>query len=301
MGIVRRSEWVDRNAEEIARKADVVILTIGFDSASETEGWDRSFSLPPGQEELIQRIARVNKNMVVVITSGGGVDMGAWIDRVPGVIEAWYPGQEGGTALAEILFGDVNPSGRLPVSFERRWEDNPSHDHYYPAAGTNRIEYSEGVFVGYRGYDDSHTRPLFPFGFGLSYTTFRFDDLVVSPAKPAATATAADGPLFQASFSVSNTGARLGAAIAELYIADGHASVARPPKELKGFVRIDLKPGETRRVSIPLDARSLSFYDVKTQRWRAEAGAFKVMIGSSSEKIELFSELKLDETIVTAP
>jgi beta-glucosidase len=299
MGVVRRGEWVDRNAEQIARQADAVILAVGFDPASETEGWDRSFSLPPGQEELIQRIASVNKNTVVVITSGGGVDMGAWIDHVPGLIEAWYPGQEGGTALAEILFGDVNPSGRLPVTFERRWEDNPSHDHYYPAAGTNRIEYNEGVFVGYRGYERDHIRPLFPFGFGLSYTTFRFNDLEVSPAKriPAP----ASGPLFEVAFSISNTGSRPGAAVAEIYVADQHASVPRPPKELKGFVKSDLKAGETRRVSVPLDARSLSFYDVRSQQWRAEAGTFKVMVGSSSENIELSGELKLNDTMVTAP
>jgi beta-glucosidase len=301
MGVVRRGEWVEGNAEQIARKADVVILAVGFDPASETEGWDRSFSLPPGQEELIERIAGVNKNTVVVITSGGGVDMGAWIDQVPGLIEAWYPGQEGGTALADILFGEVNPSGRLPVTFERRWEDNPSHDHYYPAAGTNRIPYDEGVFVGYRGYQRHHTQPLFPFGFGLSYRMFRFSALEVSPAKDIPAATSASGPLFEVAYSVSNSGSRPGAAVAEIYVADEHASVPRPPKELKGFVKSDLKPGETRRVSVPLDARSLSFYDVKTQKWRAEAGTFKVMVGSSSENIELSGELKLNDTIVTAP
>jgi len=168
---------------------------------------------------------------VVALTSGGAVDLHAWIDRVPGVIEAWYPGQEGGTALAEILFGERNPSGHLPATFESSWEDNPAHDNYYPEPGTNRIVYKEGVFVGYRGYEQNRTKPLFPFGFGLSYTTFQYANLAVKtvPSVPAD---------YQVSFDVTNAGGLAGAAVAQLYIADPQASVPRPPKELKGFAKV---------------------------------------------------------------
>jgi beta-glucosidase len=294
LGIVRRGEWVDPGAEEMARNTDAVVLAVGFDPGSETEAWDRTFSLPPGQNELIQRIARNNKNTIVLLTSGGGVDMAPWIDLVSGLVETWYPGQEGGTALAEILFGDVNPSGRLPVTFEKRWEDNPSHDHYYPADGTDRVEYKEGVFVGYRGYEQEHIEPQFPFGYGLSYTTFKFSNLVVTPA---ATLTAQSLSGLAVSFSVSNTGSRAGSVVAQVYVSDEHASVPRPAKELKGFAKVNLKPGETQTVTVPLNSRSLSFYDVKTKQWQAEPGTFKVMVGSSSEQIELSGDIKLNDTI----
>ncbi len=149
-GVARRGTLVDAQAKSLAAKADVVVVAAGFDPETESEAADRTFRLPPGQDELIREMAAANKNTVVLLTSGGGVDMGAWVERVPSIVQAWYPGQEGGTALAEILFGQVNPSGRLPVTFERRWEDNPAHGSYYPAAGTRRVVYQEGVFVGYQ-------------------------------------------------------------------------------------------------------------------------------------------------------
>src|SRR5882672_7408116 len=150
-GITRHGSVVSEEARKLAAKADVVVVAAGFEPETESEGADRSFGLPPAQGELIEAMAAANKNTIVVVTSGGNVDMSGWIDRVPALIETWYPGQEGGTALAEVLFGDVNPSGRLPVTFERRWEDNPASASYYPAAGTNKVVYKEGVFVGYRG------------------------------------------------------------------------------------------------------------------------------------------------------
>src|SRR5262249_19965256 len=162
-----------------------VVLAVGFDPETETEGGDRTFRLPPGQERLIQEIAAANKNVIVVLTSGGGVDMTSWVDKVPAVLQAWYPGQEGGTALAEVLFGDVNPSGRLPVTFDRRWEDSPVHDSYYTEWGTNKIVYKEGIFVGYRGYEHSAKEPLYTFGYGLSYTTFKYSNLTIEPVKGA--------------------------------------------------------------------------------------------------------------------
>src|SRR5439155_24676005 len=192
----------------------------GFDPGSESEGADRTYNLPPGQDELIRDMAAANKNTIVALTSGGNVDMNAWLDRVPVLIELWYPGQEGGRALAEVLFGEVNPSGRLPVTFERRWEDNPVHDSYYPAAGTNRIVYKEGVFVGYRGYERNGTKPLFPFGYGLSYTTFKYSKLDVTQA--ITKSGSLDFWSGLVSFDVTNTGKREGAEVAQVYVGETH-------------------------------------------------------------------------------
>ena len=286
LGFVRRGGAVAEEAKRIAAKADVVVVAAGFDHETESEGSDRTFSLPTGQDELISEMAAANRNTVVVITSGGGVDMGAWGDRVPALVQAWYPGQEGGTALAEILLGDVNPSGRLPVTFERRWEDNPTHDSYYTEPGTNRIEYKEGVFVGYRGYEKNNVRPLFPFGHGLSYTTFAYSNLQVIAAEPG-TAAGASPPLFVVSFHVKNTGSREGSEVAQLYVGDSHSKVPRPAKELKGFAKVTLRPGETRRVLVALDRRAFSYYDAAARRWRAEPGDFDILVGRSSEQIEL--------------
>ncbi|MDT7778301.1 MAG: beta-glucosidase [Acidobacteriota bacterium] len=290
MGLLRHGAAVAEAAKRIAAKADVVVVAAGFDPEMESEGADRTFTLPPGQDELIGEMAAANKNTVVVITSGGGVDMSTWADRVPSIIESWYPGQEGGTALAEILLGDTNPSGRLPVTFERRREDNPTNNSYYPASGTNRVEYSEGVFVGYRGYEKNNTKPLFAFGHGLSYTTFKYSNLKVSPVAGSAT----EGSRYEVSFDVKNTGTREGADVAQVYVGDSHAKVPRPPKELKGFSKVSLRPGESRRVTITLDRRALSYYDVGAKAWRAEPGDFDVMVGRSSAEIELRGKLKLE-------
>jgi beta-glucosidase len=280
-GVTRADSYVGNKTKSLAAKADAVIICVGFDDKSEGEGFDRRFQLPGGQDELIRQISTVNKNTIVVITAGGNVDMTHWIDKVPAVLDAWYPGQEGGVALAQILFGDYSPSGKLPVSFERRWEDNLVFHSYYPAKGESRVQYSEGVFVGYRHYDRSETKPLFPFGFGLSYTTFAYSNLSVTPDT---------GNLDQpvtVSFEVKNTGRREGAEVAELYVGDPHASIPRPVKELKGFAKVNLKPGESKRVSINLDRRAFSFYDVGKKDWNAEPGAFDILIGGSSAKIQL--------------
>ena len=181
LGIASAREFVGRDTKAVAAKADVAIVCVGFDPSSESEGSDRTFGLPAGQDELIRQISSVNQNTIVVITSGGSVDMTQWIDRIPGVIEAWYPGQEGGTALAQILFGEYSPSGKLPASFERQWEDNATFASYYPKPGEKQVEYSEGVFLGYRHFDRGGLKPLFPFGYGLSYTTFAYQNLKVSP------------------------------------------------------------------------------------------------------------------------
>jgi beta-glucosidase len=280
-GVVGAAESVGRETKALAAQSDAVIVCVGFDPATESEGSDRTFGLPGGQDELIRQITSVNKNVIVVLTGGGNVDMDKWIDTIPVLLHAWYPGQEGGTALAQIVFGEYSPSGKLPASFERRWEDNPTYKSYYPLPGEMGVKYSEGLFLGYRGYDKSGVKPLFSFGFGLSYTTFSYKNISVSPTQ---------GDLTQpvkVSFDITNTGHRTGAEVAELYVRDSHARVPRPVKELKGFARVDLKPGETYRVTITLDRRAFSYYDVDKKDWAADPGKFEIMVGGSSDKIQL--------------
>jgi len=297
-GIIRHGSVVSDEAKKLAARADVVVVAAGFDPETESEGADRTFNLPPAQDELIEAMVQANKNTIVVVTSGGNVDMNGWLDHVPALIEAWYPGQEGGTALAEILFGDVNPSGRLPVTFERRWEDNPASDSYYPAAGTNKVVYKEGVFVGYRGYEKNSTRPLFPFGFGLSYTSFSYGKLSVTQGT-----TKGGSPeswWAEVSFDVTNTGKRAGAEVAQVYVGDTHGKVPRPAKELRGFAKIELKPGETKRVKVMLNQRALSYYDVDAKQWRAEPGDYNILVGRSSDQIELRGKVTFTGTPVNA-
>jgi beta-glucosidase len=290
IGITDRHKIVSAAAKALAAKADVVIVAAGFDASSESEGSDRTFSLPFGQEELIRELATVNKNTIVTVTSGGNVDPGNWLDHVPAYLELWYPGERGGTALAEILFGAVNPSGHLPVTFERRRVDNPVHDNYYPESGTNRVVYKEGVFVGYRGYEHNHVKPLFPFGYGLSYTTFQYSHIEVKPD-----GASSSGARYNVTFDVTNTGNRAGADVAQVYVAESGPKVPRPPKELKGFARIDLAPGETKHVSVPLDARAFTYYDVAAKHWHADAGKYKVEVGRSSEDVPLQADITLSD------
>jgi beta-glucosidase len=285
LGVSRHGNRVGDAAMELAARVDAVVVAAGFDASTESEGADRSFRLPPGQDELIRAMAAANDRTVVVMTSGGAVDMTGWLDEVPALMQAWFPGQEGGTAIAEILLGAVNPSGRLPATFERRWEDNPAYDHYYPEPGTRRILYEEDIFVGYRGFEQDNIAPLFPFDHGLSYTTFDYDDLELSPE------TTSDGSV-EVSFSLTNTGDRAGAEVAQVYIADRHSDVPRPPKELKGFARVMLEPGETRRVTVELERRSFAYYDTDLGEWAVTPGVFEILVGRSSQVIELRRKLR---------
>jgi beta-glucosidase len=290
-GIVAENKVVNPVAVQLASKADVVVVEAGFQQESESEGGDRTFALPYGQTELIREIAAANPKVVVAITSGGNVDSTKWLDRVPVVLETWYAGQEAGQALAEILFGDVNPSGHLPVTFERQAEDNPTFKNYYPEGDdSKRVEYKEGIFVGYRGYEKNKIKPLFPFGYGLSYTTFKFDHLKVTQDDAGGEVHAT------ATFDVTNTGSRKGAEVAQLYVTEDHPKVARPEHELKGFERIELSPGETRQVTIALDARSFSYYDVAAKKWTIGSDNFTVSVGDSIESLPLKAGISLKRT-----
>jgi beta-glucosidase len=273
-------------AAELARKSDAAIVMVGYSTKLESEGFDRpSMDLPEGQDELIEAVAAANKNTIVVIAAGAPVTMTKWIGRVPAVVQAWYGGQFAGPAIGEILFGMQNPSGKLPVTFPKQWSDSPAYGHY---PGENlHVAYEEGVYVGYRGFDQRNVEPLFPFGHGLSYTKFDYSGLKITPAKIAA------GQQVEVTIEVRNAGSRAGAEVVQLYVHDVKSSVDRPVKELKGFRRVMLDPGEARNVSFTLDKSALSFYSAAKDEWVAEPGAFEVWIGASSRDIRLKGAFEL--------
>jgi beta-glucosidase len=281
-GIVDPAAVVKPEVNVLASRADAVVVAVGFDGTSESEGSDRTFTLPPAQDALIAAALAANKKTVVVITSGGAVDMTSWIDHTPALLESWYPGQEAGTALADILFGEVNPSGKLPVTFDRTLEDSAvAHSYYADPPESKKVKYSEGVFVGYRHYDKAKSKPAFPFGYGLSYTTFKYSNLSVTPQAADLSSPVTVG------FDVTNSGPRDGAEVAEVYVGDTHARVPRPVKELKGFSKVMLKPGETRHIQVSLDRRAFSYYDVDKKDWAATPGEFTILVGGSSDNTPL--------------
>jgi beta-glucosidase len=290
VGIRKKGEWVTPEALELASRADTVVVAVGFDPTTEFEGWDRTFELPPGQEELIKDLAARNKRIIVVLTGGGNVDMSSWIDKVQGLLMAWYPGEQGGKALAEIILGATNPSGHLPATFERALSDNPTFKSYYPAAGSLDVTYSEGVFVGYRGYQAKSIEPRFPFGFGLSYTDFRFKNMKVVP----------DGLTghYKVLVDITNVGSRAGKAVPQLYVAPPSSTVKRPKEELKGFDKVELSPGETRTLAMKLDPRSFSYYDIDRKAWIVPPGRYEIGIGSSVEDIQLSAPITLSNELI---
>jgi len=238
-------------------------------------------------------VSRANPNTIVVMHGGGVADMQPWAKKVGATLQAWFPGQQGGQALAEILYGKVNPSGKLPVTIDKKIEDNPSYASYPdPAAyrGDNALTemtYSEGLYLGYRGYDKKHAKPLYPFGYGLSYTTFGYSDLKLS------TNVLTPGATVDVKFTVTNTGDKAGFEVAQLYVQPVNPAVDRPEKELKGFTKVYLEPGQSKTVSIPLDSRSLAYYVDNTDSWNVDAGKFKIRVGTDSE------DLALSQTLVT--
>ncbi len=275
-------------AVQLAKESDVVVLCMGLSELYEGEAIDRDdLALPEDQLKLIDEVLDINKNTLIVLNNATPVLMNTWIDRVPAIIEAFYPGQEGGHALADIIFGDINPSGKLPITFPKRWEDSPVYETY---PGKKEIaEYKEGIFVGYRHFDKNDIEPLFPFGFGLSYTTYDYQDLTLSASEISATDTVT------INLTVKNTGPRAGDEIVQLYLRDVEASVEREVKSLKGFTRLSLQPGESKRATFALDQSHLSFYDEKKQKWVAEDGEFEVLVGSSSRDIRLSGKFQLNK------
>jgi len=275
-------------AIETASAADVAIVCVGFNPHIEHEGADRPFELPAEQDSLIKVVARANPNTIVILNAGGNVYMEKWLPLVKGLVHAFYPGQEGGTALAEILLGKVNPSGKLPVSFEKKWSDNPCFHNYYDTDNDKHVQYKEGLLLGYRYYTTEKIEPLFPFGFGLSFTTFDYSNLKVTLHQHGGRIMA------QASFDVKNTGNMAGAEVAELYVGQLSCPVMRPVEELKGFKKLFLNKGETRRVTIDLDESSFSYYKIREGHFGFDTGNFALLIGSSSEDIKLKKIIKIN-------
>lgn len=273
-------------ARRLASQADVVICCLGLDGSIELEGRDRPFDLPFGQDRLVDELLQVNPNVVVVLHAGGGVGMSRWIDRVPAVLHAFYPGQEGGNALAHILSGKVNPSAKLPFTIERRWEDSPAYGNYDETRREKKVYYREGIFTGYRGYEHNHVKPLFPFGYGLSYTTFSYSGLNVQVAdRKKADVTVR--------FSVRNDGTREGAEIVQLYVSDPESGEPRPLKELKGFEKVNLKPGETKTVTLKLTRDDFMYFSGKKRKWTFEKGDYVIRVGASSQDIRLEQTIRL--------
>ena len=293
-----RLNYVENPDQDQIKSADVVLCNVG---TKDSEGRDRPFALPDSQEQKVTECVNNNPNTIVIVTSGSGIRMTDWNDKAKAIIYAWYGGQMGNVALAEIIAGKTNPSGKLPITIEKEFKDSPGYG-YLPDGeelykGWNgdaekahkifNVYYTEGVFVGYRWYDSRNIETLYPFGYGLSYTTFQYNGLNVSKEK------FSENDTLTVSFTIKNTGPAEGKEIAELYVRDVKSSIPRPVKELKGFKKIDLEPGESKTVEIKLDKKDFSFWNPATQGWFAEKGEFILEIGPSSRDIKLKKEIEL--------
>lgn len=291
--LLKPAEGLDYNTEEnvkALKEASTVIVSAGFDTKTEKENHDRTFTLPEEQDEMIRFAASLNPNVIVVVYAGGGFDMSQWRDSVRGIVLGWYPGQEGGLAIARMMTGEFSPSGRLPITIDADLADNPTAQSYYPKekAETKRgftnkyVTYTEGVFVGYRGYERSGKKPLYPFGYGLTYGDFEYSDIAAVPSE--------DG--FDITFKLTNNGRMKAAEVAQVYVGEVSPSVPRPAKELKGYSKVTLGKGESQIVRIHLGKDAFSFYDVDTHDFRANNGKFNIFVGASSEDIRLTTEVE---------
>jgi beta-glucosidase len=276
-------------AVALAKSSDAAIVMVGDD---ETEGKDHSLILTGNQDALVEAVTAANPRTVVVLKTGSAVFM-PWVDKVPAILEAWFPGEEDGNAVAAVLFGDVNPSGKLPLTFPRRLADLPANTpEQYP--GTNKVvHYSEGVFVGYRHFDAENIEPLFPFGYGLSYTTFAYKNLSIGSNK--LSASSQPGGTVAISFDIANTGKVSGQEVAQVYVGiPSTSAIPQPPMQLKGFEKAALRPGQTRRIRLTLDARSFSYWDINAHDWKIQPGTYRIMVGSSSRNIQLQDSLQVN-------
>ncbi|WP_223160973.1 beta-glucosidase [Salinicola aestuarinus] len=283
--------WASMNPPRDLSTYDAVVVAVGRNYEDEGEAYDHPYELPDQQAARIRQVAKRNPNTIVVVHGGGTSDMTPWVGKVGAALQAWDPGQQGGQALAEILYGEVNPSAKLPVTIDRKIEQNPSYASYPdPEAyrgddALTEMEYSEGLYLGYRGYDEKNAKPLFPFGFGLSYTTYDYSNLTLSSN------VMTPGNTVNAQFTLTNTGDMAGFEVAQLYVEPVNPSVERPEKELKGFTKVYLEPGESKTVSIPLDSRSLAYYVQNTDSWDVDAGQFRIRVGASSDDLPLEGNL----------
>jgi len=279
-------------ATALARSSDAAIVMVG---QINTEGRDHPLELGGNQDNLVEAVAAANPRTIVVLKTGSAVLM-PWVDKVPAILEAWYPGEEDGNAVADVLFGAVNPSGKLPITFPAKLEDLPARTpEQYPGIG-GVARYSEGVFVGYRHYDEKNLAPLFPFGHGLSYTSFAYQNLRVSSSSIDFGGERPDR--ITVDVEISNTGRMSGAEVVELYVGMPSNPVAQPPKQLKGFQKVSLQPGESSHAQFTLDARSFSYWDVQSHQWQVASGTYKIMVGSSSRDIRLETTVEVRGTAI---
>lgn len=277
-------------AVEAAKGAECAVLFIGITDAMESEGFDRKdMKIPLCQQRLVEEVAKVQKNIVVVVHCGGAIEM-PWINETKAVLYAYLGGEAVGSATLDLLYGDKNPSGKLAETFPLRLEDNPSYL-FYIGEG-DRVEYREGIFVGYRYYDKKNMEVLFPFGYGLSYTSFEYSDLKLDKTQMEDTDT------LRVSVKIKNTGDRAGKEIVQLYVQDCESSVIRPVKELKGFEKVDLAPGQEVAVEFVLDKRAFAYYNTELNDWHVESGEFNILVGSSSRDIKLTAGIHIDSTTV---
>lgn len=290
------AERLRAEAVEAARDADVVVVFLGLTDAEESEGYDRThISLPAHQTDLVAALADANENLVVTLANGSVVQLTGWDDRARAVLEYWLAGQASGSAVVDVLTGEVNPSGKLAETIPRRLEDNPSHGNFPGDSG--HVRYGEGLLVGYRGYDLADREVAYPFGFGLSYTTFGYDELDVTTAGDAGEGTLSATVRVR----VTNTDDRAGKEIVQVYVADPEASVQRPLRELKGFAKVALEPGQSETVTIELDQRAFSYWSQLRREWVVEAGEFEILAGPHSRELPLSTTITVDAPSVAAP
>ncbi len=282
---LQNAEYKNRlrnDAVEAAKSADYVLMFIGLNHHHDNESADRKdMHLPYGQDQLIKEVLKVNKNTIVISIGGSPIDVSEWVDSVPAIIQGWYAGSEAGNVFAEIIFGDVNPSGKLPFTFPKKLEDSPAHKIGDYPGENQRVEYKEGIFVGYRYFDTFGIEPQFAFGHGLSYTDFSYSALILNESK------IHQSEDLDLSIKIKNVGNLSGSEVIQLYIEDIEASVERPKKELKGYKKIHLNVGEEKEVVFKIDEKMFSFYDTELNNWKAEPGKFRIHIGSASNDIRL--------------
>lgn len=289
VGLRAAAQFLSAEEKKLISSADAVVLALGFNSDYESEGYDRPFELPWGQEALLHSVVNLNSKTIVDIQAGGAVDAHTWVDRVPALMQSWYPGQSGGSALARVLFGERSPEGKLPMSWEKTLVENPAYAHYYEQPGSQKnIPYEEKLNLGYRYYVTAKKQPLFPFGFGLSYTTFQLSNLKVSEGKE-------PGLSANVTVEIKNKGSRPGAEVVQLYVGNPGSKIERPAKELKGFAKVRLAPGETQSVSFSLDKRAFSFYDTASQQWQVDPGAYVLSVSTSSQEEGLKQNLAIGQ------
>ena len=279
-----------QDAAQVAAAADYAVVCVGTSGDWETEGIDRwGLELPGRQDELVHAVAQANPRTIVLLQTGGPVLM-PWLDEVPAVLESWFPGQEAGYAIADVLLGRAEPGGRLPQTFPARLEDDPTHpehpDRQYPGED-GHVEYREGLYIGYRHVDHAGLTPLFPFGFGLSYTSFELGEPRLSAE------TLDPGDELTVTIQVRNTGQRAGQTVVQLYVHDVEARLDRPSKELKAFAKVTLQPNEVQDVTFTLDMRALAYYDDTRAAWVADAGDFDLLIGWSSADLSRQARVRL--------